>query len=151
MRAIEAEVAVLNKPYISKDKQPWFLLSSQGTWVMKFFSARVVEESCAVTLQNKWQHGNSQNWSYREADMGPGPAVLPTGFSCRPTPKSPSGNLYASEPKWWFTDTRCNVRFISVEAIIARVVWEACHALDPNVSLQHLLYKNSPCVRSLSL
>lgn len=53
---------------------------------------------------------------------GAGPAVLPTGLSGRATPKSCSGSLYAAEPKRWFTDTLCNVMFISVVAIIARVV-----------------------------
>lgn len=53
---------------------------------------------------------------------GAGPAVLPTGLSGRATPKNCSGSLYAAEPKWWFTDTQCNVTFISVVAIIARVV-----------------------------
>lgn len=64
---------------------------------------------------------------------GTGPAVLPTGLSGRATPKSCSGSLYAAEPKWWFTDTQCNVTFISVVAIIARVVWEACRALGPDI------------------
>lgn len=46
----------------------------------------------------------------------------PQVSACRVTPKSQSGSLYAAETKWWFTDTQCNVRFISVEAIIVRIV-----------------------------
>lgn len=70
--------------------------------------------------------------------MGPGPAVSPAGLSCRAPPKSRSASLYAAEPKWWFTDTGCYGRFISMEVIITRVVCKACRALGSHV--QHLFF-----------
>lgn len=49
--------------------------------------------------------------------------------------------------KGGFNDTGCNVRFISAEAIIARVVLGVCHTLGPDV--QHFS-KDSRQVFSLS-
>lgn len=92
-------------------------------------------DQCEQIVQQRFKRSmKREKWSHRYgADMGAGPAALPAGLSCRAPPKSQSGSLYAAEPKRWFTDTGCNVRFISVEAIIARVVWEACGALTPNI------------------
>lgn len=131
----KSEVSKLFPPRLSQDYQFWFWFR-QGTGVMKSLLAQEVEE-VSVDAQSPFRLSCSletaRRRSCREADVGPGPATLPTDLSCRVTPKSRCRSLYAAEPERQFTDARCNVRFISVKVIIARVVWEACWALGRHV------------------